>query len=749
MDTDEPSTSTSSEEPPDPTPTPRRSGRFQDDDRRFVSGVALLNLPRFEEDFLPPQRVHLNHCFNLTAAKIFKRGAKIESHVRVSKFRELPQVSFFDKEPLELSTLEKISYPLDLKLTPLKSVIEDLFPGKPYPVHDSRLGSDLFELSTTRDSFGARSFELNKIVLNTVNHTSQTSGRYILVYGAIPSKFESALKSILLRAKKEKYIFELGELELLVFTYWKLSSEDLLTVRQYDGKFKSTMDKLFEHCCSFAYSCSDVKSNIWPNYCKHKDKGEEGRRSVSADVLLLVKIHYDKIHQVIEPTSDAVRAWNQLFHEAKIYHHNTVSTLLKTYTVCANKEIPALKKRFADYLADLPTEDMCVADLRFRDINYVFKGYLYGNKATKDLKRLCRTIIGHFCRAFVTHVSSTGLTHASSEVVGSQVQCYFSATFPHFNIEACSMVKNPFYKVVDSINKFIAAELNENEKVKGVEISVAKSVGERLLTCSVALMFQSLSILRSKGVCKSLKEEPDGFITTVEQLLSAFMDNLALVGNIKSTTLLADEEYVPEEEEEDDNDESRNGSASESESSDSDDESNIADELYDLRDELQGDDGEDSWAQMYNILPYPLSTRSTVVPEATQQEEEAESENEESQVPDSSSSHEPELNYKFNRRQPRRQCVLCAKHSATQTLAISLEVEVACCINCIKNIEKRVNPQEVVGFVYSRAQLHLQSPLAFSDTNELITTHNNATAKRTYNVKDPEFGAPNRKRKHG
>lgn len=280
---------------------------------------------------------------------------------------ELPKIHFINRGDDNPGGLNVMYYPKDLNLVSLRSLVPK---NKTLKMIDSNTRNALISLSSNETEC--------KFSYKLTNNTSHDLLEYYLMYGVVPEKMSESATYLLgfwLDRQAElknpdEYILYAGDVELMIFNYWRLSTQDLCRWKEDTSRGHAkqllaylwkrlSKESLKSQICAYAqfnantYLPSALMLFIKMNYTailndaaaydeKHppKDKNTCGLQKLWGIFMRMCSVHHyrcahtiNMIHRFLDDTNKIVTTkYNELMSENSVF-------LSKRYRLLSQNDI--------------------------------------------------------------------------------------------------------------------------------------------------------------------------------------------------------------------------------------------------------------------------------------------------------------------------------------------------------------------------------------------------------------------------
>lgn len=326
---------------------------------------------------------------------------------------------------------------------------------------------------------------------------------YYLVYGAVPKKMETAASYFLKQLEKNYDSFPekhkrvamiSGEIELMTFSYWEISSDDLRFWRN-DTACKPLKLMLAK---AWAALPKDKDSDLVKLRQRILDYANFNNNDyITAQCLMYIKYRYEKI---ISYTPDIyVPLWHNFMRAAKIHHYLCPHTIREIYANLTRASC-MLKSRYnymliteRDTNYNIISKSECFKLLVQRYVNAE-------SQISKDLQKAINNLVCWMLKSMALTVVDLGIYR--SEITEEHI----SGIFKEFKLYDAMVVNQTFSQTVKNNIISFFSQMVYLEKSKMIKLKITEPAKETLIqavymllsSSIVSCMFTDMDIKESK-----------------------------------------------------------------------------------------------------------------------------------------------------------------------------------------------------------------------------------------------------------
>lgn len=713
-----------------------------DDDDDAVSIMPVTPPSRVSErKVVPKTPPKARIVLSLPTRKYQVPQKVIRPKVSIKEFKFKHIMHKLDEEPVFLplvvfdtSNMNSIFYEPGLDLFSLKDIVAKGFKRNiPVQLAQSPSGSLLKELSGYSLTDSRMIFNANEVNSTHVNLTE-----YPLVYGAVPSKYMSAARYFISSGYKQLREnfknntttnvdvtpFMDGQLELMVYSYWLLESQDLIRWRN-DLK----MTKL-KYILKYLVSLLDedyMICNEGGTPFKLKDRLSQFAdfdelHHISDQCMLVIKINFEGVVNALKQKYgrtaeyyEILNTWKYFLQKCNVHHYICEHTLKEITGLCQKMET-VLTGRLADVKA-LNYKYSTMLILRQHQVYELLKFHIPLNRmkdVTESLQHCVANFFTVFTKMLARHLIEYRIIvnsmRVSYETVIGFMTRYNRLVSQRPYVDALPTTPKAIHA---NMTKILAYELETLDQMKNLKIDIDAI---KLLNA-----FINGCLLKALEPLIFGREEPKGTVAeNIENAIHNYFNLPEFSGTNADLWHQNDDSSDSEdgESDSDDDDDARSSSSSDFETECDTDDENLADDLTGL--ELPMNEkripkakksAKDLSAVAQGSNMEALTTTLDGDREFVPQKKIINNKYFKNLVATSKIYIEKEPN------KSRLKCAMCHNASTNKLFAIGDEIIVSCCMQCIGNLIEDTNRAKPVydhAAIKTRILSNCRPPIAFN-----------------------------------
>lgn len=528
----------------------RKSERYID--RKKRREIFLYNVDEHlfvDEDFEEIQRPVKNNHMHLVPKTSVKRippfkKALLDASKQVGTI-PLIDVRFSDTRTGNDDSV--MCYTESEKLVSIKAVVDQLHFQQPFKLLKGETGEKLKQITVSimtdhsQEEEGKRKKEKDycRLTLPYVNHESLYERSYLLVYGAIPRRYEDVLKHLLIesQAVKPPYVFMDGEIEVMMAVYWRLESSDLIDIKEppEGSENRTLLFNLVNRFFSFFEIKTYERRVYWKTICS---KILSSTPYDYLGLLLFLKNNcrlvfpsYDDCGQ-----KDARATWERIFTEFGLKHYlldDTQDELLNLQSEWVRYVKGAVLDTWTETFKGAKGCNKYFIEFYDDEIKKLFHQLFekYPNQeVSAELRNICSSLANGVCREFTQYIVAAGLNTNFPAISVEQAKLfyrrYLDVTPPLYNM----VINNDPFKPRHVFNAIYLIMHMYGKQYSRFKLKVPNKVAKELLLCNAAAMVYATYPLIDKQFDTANLESNDTLVSDCiyDELVNYYSANVQI-----------------------------------------------------------------------------------------------------------------------------------------------------------------------------------------------------------------------------